>query len=59
VTADQRLTVAREYLTDAREYEVNVLPPSALMREAADLRRHLGQVLDVVDETEATAGARA
>jgi hypothetical protein len=47
VTADPRVDLAREYLTGARRRKVNTLPPSVLMRELAETRRQLGQVLDV------------
>ena len=51
VTApDQRVANAREYLGYAREVKVGELPLSALMRMAAELRRQLGQVLDVIRE---------
>jgi hypothetical protein len=53
VTADQRVTNAREYIGYARHIKVADLPYPALMRLAAELRRQLGQVLDVVTETEA------
>jgi hypothetical protein len=49
VTADLRVTAAREYLEGARRRKVTELPPSLLVREAAELRRALGQVLDVLD----------
>jgi hypothetical protein len=49
VTADQRVETAREYLDGARRRKVTELPPSLLMRECAELRRLLGQVLDVLD----------
>jgi hypothetical protein len=48
VSADQRAEQAREYLTDAQRHPVDQLPPSLLMRECADLRRLLGQVLGVL-----------
>jgi hypothetical protein len=48
VTADQRVTNAREYLGYARQVKVAGLPHSALMRMAAELRRQLGQVLDAM-----------
>jgi hypothetical protein len=54
VTADQRVTAAREYLTHARKYKVAELPPAVLAREDAELRRLLGQVLDVVREMQFT-----
>jgi|SRR5215831_10300099 len=50
VTADQRVTSAREYLDGARKRKVTQLPPSLLIRECAELRRHLGQLLDVIGE---------
>jgi len=50
VSADQRLTAAREYLGYARQVKVADLPHSALMRLAAELRRQLGQALDAVTE---------
>jgi hypothetical protein len=49
VSADQRVTLAREYLTGARKRKVDHLPPSVLMRELAETRRQLGQVLAVID----------
>jgi hypothetical protein len=48
VSADQRVTAAREFLAGARRRKVDQLPPSLLMRECAELRRLLGQVLDVL-----------
>jgi hypothetical protein len=50
MTADQRLITAREFLAGARKRKVAELPPSVLMREDAELRRLLGQVLALVDE---------
>lgn len=50
MTADQRVTSAREFLAGARRRKVTDLPPSLLERECAELRRLLGQMLDVVDE---------
>ena len=38
----------------ARKRKVDQLPPSVLMREDAELRRVLGQVLDVIAERERT-----
>jgi hypothetical protein len=48
VNADQRVTLAREYLTGTRRRKVDQLPPSVLMRELAETRRQLGQVLAVI-----------
>jgi hypothetical protein len=50
VTADPRLTAAREFLAGARRRKIGELPPSVLAREAAELRRQLGQVLDLIGE---------
>ena len=50
MTADQRVTAAREYLDYARKVHVADFPHSPLTRMAAELRRQLGQVLDVVTE---------
>jgi hypothetical protein len=48
---DQRITSAREYLDGARGRKVGELPPPLLVRECAELRRLLGQVLDVLAES--------
>ena len=53
--ADQRAELAREYLAGVRQRHVDQLPPSLLMRECADLRRLLGQVLDVLAESRSAA----
>jgi hypothetical protein len=50
VTADQRVIAAREFLDAIRPYKVADRPISVLQREDAELRRMLGQVLDVVTE---------
>ena len=50
MAADQRVTAAREFLEGARKRKVAELPPSVLMREDAELRRQLGQVLNVIAE---------
>ena len=50
MTGDQRVTAAREYLDGARKRKVAELPPSLLIRECAELRRALGQVLDVIGD---------
>ena len=57
MSADQRVTAAREYIGYARAVKVADLPYPALMRMAAELRRQLGQVLDVIGE-DARTGAR-
>lgn len=47
---DQRVTSAREYLASIRKHKVSSLPDTVLIREAAELRRQLGQVLDAIDQ---------
>jgi hypothetical protein len=59
VTADARVTAAREYLDGARRRKVSELPPSLLIRECAELRRALGQVLDVLGEAVTLDGDQA
>jgi len=49
-TVDDRIGLASEYLAGARRRKVTELPPSVLMRELAETRRQLGQVLDSVSE---------
>jgi hypothetical protein len=49
-TTDQRVVYAREFLSGARRRKVAELPPSVLMREDAELRRVLGQVLGYLGE---------
>ena len=53
---DQRVELAREYLTDVSRRGVEQLPPTVLAREVAELRRLLGQVLAILGERQ--AGAR-
>ena len=50
IPADERAELARRYLAEARQRDVEQLPPSLLMRECAELRRLLGQVLAVLAE---------
>ena len=50
MTADQRVENAREYLASVRPHKVSTRPPSVLVRECTELRRHLGQVLDAIDQ---------
>ena len=52
--ASGRLTAASEYLGYARALKVADLPYPALVRLAAELRRQLGQVLDVMATGAAT-----
>ena len=46
---DQRVEQAREFLDAIIEYKVASRPISVLQREDAELRRMLGQLLDVID----------
>jgi hypothetical protein len=48
MTADLRVPQACEFLAAARKRKVSELPPSVMLRELAECRRQLGQVLDVV-----------
>jgi hypothetical protein len=50
VSADGRAELARAYLAEARQRSVEQLAPTLLMRECAELRRLLGQVLAVLAE---------
>jgi len=54
MSADQRVNAARDYLTAIRRHQVSELPPSVLVRECAELRRMLRQVLEVADDFEVT-----
>jgi hypothetical protein len=60
---DQRVTLAREYLAEVSGTSVEALPPSVLMRECAELRRLLGQVLGLLaarqDDSRRVAEIRA
>ena len=49
MNADQRVANAREFLAGACKRKVAELPPSVLVRELAECRRQLGQVLNVID----------
>lgn len=48
MSGDPRVATAREYLAGVRQHKVGILPPSVLVRECAELRRQLGQVLDAI-----------
>jgi hypothetical protein len=50
---DDRSALAARFLAEARQRPVDGLPPSMLMRECAELRRFLGQVLGVLAEQQA------
>lgn len=58
MTADQRAANAREYLASVRQHKVTALPPSVLVRECAELRRQLGQVLDAIGQIDGPEGGR-
>jgi hypothetical protein len=47
---DERAELARAYLAEVGGTSVEALPPSVLMRECAELRRLLGQVLGMLAE---------
>jgi hypothetical protein len=47
---DERAELARRYLAEARQRSVEELAPSLLMRECAELRRLLAQVLAILGE---------
>jgi len=47
---DFRVTRAREFLAQARQHKVAELSPRGLAGQAAELRRLLGWVIDVVDD---------
>jgi hypothetical protein len=47
---DLRITAAAEFLNHARKHRPGELSASQLVREDAELRRQLGQVLDVVGD---------
>lgn len=55
IPADERAELAARYLAEARQRSVDQLAPSLLMRECAELRRLLGQVLAVLAERQAEA----
>jgi hypothetical protein len=44
----QRIALAAEYLAEVSGTSVEQLPPTVLMRECAELRRLLGQVLGLL-----------
>ena len=47
---DERAELAARFLAEARTRSVDQLAPTLLMRECAELRRLLGQVLAVLGE---------
>jgi hypothetical protein len=55
---DQRITLARGDLAEAKRRPVDQLPPTLLMREVAELRPLLGQVLAVLAEERDRDAAR-
>jgi hypothetical protein len=50
VSADDRAGQAARFLAEARQRSVEQLAPTLLMRECAELRRLLAQVLAVIAE---------
>jgi hypothetical protein len=46
----ERAALAARYLAEARQRDVHQLAPTLLMRECAELRRLLGQVLGILAE---------
>jgi hypothetical protein len=50
---DERAELAARFLAEARQRSVEQMPPTLLMREVAELRRLLGQVLAVLGERQA------
>jgi hypothetical protein len=50
VSGDERAELARRFLAEARQRSVEQMPPTLLMRECAELRRLLGQVLGILAE---------
>ena len=52
MSTDLRVRAAREYLAAIRKHKVNEQPLTVLVRECAELRRLLGQVLDYVAQAE-------
>jgi hypothetical protein len=53
VSGAERVELACRFLAEARQRSVEQMPPTLLMRECAELRRLLGQVLDVIDQAPA------
>jgi hypothetical protein len=49
-TTDSRVAYAREFLDAARRRWLEAMKPSELIREAGELRKLLGQALDVIAE---------
>jgi predicted metal-dependent enzyme (double-stranded beta helix superfamily) len=47
---EERAELARRFLAEARQRSVEQMPPTPLMRECAELRRLLAQVLAVLGE---------
>jgi hypothetical protein len=50
VSGDVRPSIAADYLASVRKHKVTHLPPSVMVREIAELRRQLGQVLDFIED---------
>ena len=56
---DQRITQAREHLAVVERTDVLRMPPSALLRECAESRRQLGQVLAAYDDLARETGGES
>jgi hypothetical protein len=50
VSADQRVTLAAEYLASARQRDISFMPPSRMAAELAETRRQLGLVLAAIED---------
>ena len=50
MSADPRVTAARAFLAEAKRRKFDGKPNSVLVREAAELRHQLGQVLRAIDD---------
>jgi hypothetical protein len=58
MSADPRVTAARAYLAEAKARKFADKPNSVLVREAAELRHQLGQVLKAIDAAAETPRPR-
>jgi hypothetical protein len=56
---DQRVTLARQYLAEARGRPIDHMPPSRMAQELAETRRQLGAVLAAVAAQADAAGRLA
>jgi vacuolar-type H+-ATPase subunit B/Vma2 len=58
MTADPRVTAARAFLAEAKQRKFADKPNSVLVREAAELRHQLSQVLKAIDAADETPRPR-